>query len=37
MCFFRLMARRYEHMSTILTGSESFSAWGEVGGDRTTG
>jgi len=34
MLFFQLMARRYEHASTILTSNKSFEEWGEVFGDE---
>ena len=34
MLFFQLMARRYEHASTVLTSNKSFSEWGEVFGDE---
>lgn len=34
MLFFQLMARRYEHASTILTSNKSFGEWGEVFGDE---
>jgi DNA replication protein DnaC len=34
MLFFQLMARRYEHASTILTSNKSFSEWGEIFGDE---
>lgn len=33
MLFFQLMARRYEHASTILTSNKSFTEWGDVFGD----
>lgn len=33
MLFFQLMARRYEHASTILTSNKSFEEWGEIFGD----
>ena len=33
MLFFQLMARRYEHASTILTSNKGFGEWGEVFGD----
>lgn len=33
MLFFQLMARRYEHASTVLTSNKSFGEWGEVFGD----
>lgn len=34
MLFFQLMARRYEHASTILTSNKSFEEWGEIFGDE---
>jgi DNA replication protein DnaC len=34
MLFFQLMARRYEHASTVLTSNKSFEEWGEVFGDE---
>ena len=34
MLFFQLMARRYEHASTILTSNKGFEEWGEVFGDE---
>lgn len=34
MLFFQLMARRYEHASTVLTSNKSFAEWGEVFGDE---
>jgi DNA replication protein DnaC len=33
MLFFQLMARRYEHASTVLTSNKSFAEWGDVFGD----
>ena len=33
MLFFQLMARRYEHASTILTSNKNFEEWGDVFGD----
>jgi DNA replication protein DnaC len=33
MLFFQLMARRYEHASTVLTSNKSFADWGDVFGD----
>ena len=33
MFFFQLMARRYEHASTILTSNKGFEEWGEIFGD----
>jgi DNA replication protein DnaC len=33
MLFFQLMARRYEHASTILTSNKGFEEWGEIFGD----
>jgi DNA replication protein DnaC len=33
MLFFQLMARRYEHASTVLTSNKSFEEWGEIFGD----
>jgi DNA replication protein DnaC len=33
MLFFQLMARRYEHASTVLTSNKGFGEWGEVFGD----
>jgi DNA replication protein DnaC len=33
MLFFQLMAKRYEHASTILTSNKSFTDWGDVFGD----
>jgi DNA replication protein DnaC len=33
MLFFQLMAKRYEHASTILTSNKSFAEWGDVFGD----
>ncbi len=33
MLFFQLMARRYEHASTVLTSNKSFTEWGDVFGD----
>lgn len=35
MLFFQLMARRYEHASTVLTSNQGFESWGEVFGDET--
>ena len=32
--FFRLMSRRYEHASTVLTSNKSFAEWGDVFGDE---
>ena len=32
--FFRLLTRRYEKSSIILTSNKSFSEWGEVFGDH---
>ena len=32
--FFRLVTRRYEKASTILTSNKSFSDWGEIFGDQ---
>ena len=29
-CFFQLIARRYERVSTIFTSNKSFSEWGEI-------
>jgi len=34
MLFFQLMARRYEHASTVLTSNKSFAEWGEIFGDE---
>lgn len=34
MLFFQLMARRYEHASTVLTSNKGFGEWGEVFGDE---
>jgi DNA replication protein DnaC len=34
MLFFQLMARRYEHASTILTSNKRFEEWGEIFGDE---
>jgi DNA replication protein DnaC len=34
MLFFQLMARRYEHASTILTSNKGFEEWGEIFGDE---
>lgn len=34
MLFFQLMAKRYEHASTVLTSNKSFAEWGEVFGDE---
>jgi DNA replication protein DnaC len=34
MFFFQLMARRYEHTSTILTSNKGFEEWGEIFGDE---
>lgn len=34
MLFFQLMARRYEHASTVLTSNKGFEEWGEVFGDE---
>lgn len=34
MLFFQLMARRYEHASTVLTSNKGFGEWGEVLGDE---
>ena len=31
--FFRLIAMRYEHASTIFTSNKSYSEWGEIFGD----
>lgn len=33
MLFFQLMARRYEHASTVLTSNKGFEDWGDVFGD----
>jgi DNA replication protein DnaC len=33
MLFFQLMAKRYEHASTVLTSNKSFAEWGDVFGD----
>jgi DNA replication protein DnaC len=33
MLFFQLMARRYEHASTVLTSNKGFEEWGDVFGD----
>jgi len=33
MLFYQLMARRYEHASTVLTSNKSFEEWGAVFGD----
>lgn len=33
MLFFQLMARRYEHASTVLTSNKGFEDWGEIFGD----
>jgi len=33
MLFFRLMSRRYEHASTVLTSNKGFEEWGEILGD----
>jgi DNA replication protein DnaC len=34
MLFFQLLARRYEHASTILTSNKGFEDWGEIFGDE---
>ena len=34
MLFFQLMAKRYEHASTVLTSNKSFAEWGEIFGDE---
>ena len=34
--FFRLLARRYERASLIVTSNKPFSAWGEIFGDEVT-
>lgn len=34
MLFFQLMARRYEHASTVLTSNKSFAEWGDIFGDE---
>lgn len=33
MLFFQLLARRYEHASTVLTSNKGFEDWGDVFGD----
>lgn len=33
MLFYQLMARRYEHASTVLTSNKSFEEWGAIFGD----
>ena len=33
MLFFQLMARRYEHASTVLTSNKGFEDWGDIFGD----
>lgn len=33
MLFFQLMARRYEHASTVLTSNKGFEEWGDIFGD----
>jgi len=34
MLFFQLMAKRYEHASTVLTSNKGFAEWGEIFGDE---
>ena len=34
MLFFQVIARRYEHASTILTSNKGFEEWGEIFGDE---
>lgn len=33
-CFFRLVCRRYERLSTIFTSNKSYAEWGEIFGDH---